>query len=96
MISGLVFKTLLMTLLLLFLNVLSIMLFFSYHFLKALKPLRIRLGGSLQDQVVYNVGRLKSTGHPFRKMKNGLFGFSNGSLHMQRWDELNHFLNQTG
>ncbi|KAJ1406267.1 Glycoside hydrolase, family 79 [Sesbania bispinosa] len=64
--------------------------------IQALKPLRIRLGGSLQDQVLYEVGSLKSPCHPFQKMKGGLFGFSKGCLHMERWDELNHFFNQTG
>jgi heparanase 1 len=74
------------------------MLFCSCDFLIALKPLRIRLGGSLQDQVVYDVGSLKSPCHPFQKMPRqvGLFGFSKGCLHMNRWDELNHFFNQTG
>ncbi|XP_012570931.1 heparanase-like protein 1 isoform X2 [Cicer arietinum] len=64
--------------------------------IQALKPLRIRLGGSLQDQVVYDVGSLKYPCHPFQKMKGGLFGFSKGCLHMKRWDELNHLFNQTG
>ncbi|XP_029129268.1 heparanase-like protein 1 isoform X3 [Cajanus cajan] len=64
--------------------------------IQALKPLRIRLGGSLQDQVVYDVGSLKSPCHPFQKVKGGLFGFSKGCLHMKRWDELNQFFNETG
>ncbi|CAK8565245.1 unnamed protein product [Lathyrus sativus] len=64
--------------------------------IQALKPLRIRLGGSLQDQVVYDVGNPNSPCHPFQKMKGGLFDFSKGCLHMKRWDELNHFFNQTG
>ncbi|XP_028753639.1 heparanase-like protein 1 [Neltuma alba] len=63
---------------------------------RALKPLRIRLGGSLQDQVLYDVETLKVPCHPFQKMKGGLFGFSKGCLHMKRWDELNHFFNGTG
>lgn len=66
--------------------------------IQALKPLRIRLGGSLQDQVVYDIGNLKSPCHPLQKI-NGqgwLFGFSKGCLHMKRWDELNQFFNQTG
>ncbi|KAF6154989.1 hypothetical protein GIB67_043291 [Kingdonia uniflora] len=58
--------------------------------------LRIRIGGSLQDQVVYDVGGLKYPCHPFRKMAYGLFGFSKGCLHMDRWDELNHLLSKTG
>ncbi|KAE9608399.1 putative glycosidase [Lupinus albus] len=64
--------------------------------IRALKPLRIRLGGSLQDQVMYDVGSLESPCHPFQKMKGGLFGFSKGCLHMKRWDELHHFFNDTG
>ncbi|CAL0320056.1 unnamed protein product [Lupinus luteus] len=64
--------------------------------IQALKPLRIRLGGSLQDQVIYDVGSLGSPCHPFQKMKDGLFGFSKGCLHMKRWDELHHFFNETG
>lgn len=58
--------------------------------------LRIRIGGSLQDQVVYNVGALSGPCHPFVKTKSGLFGFSKGCLNMDRWDELNHFLRKTG
>ncbi|KAL5746767.1 hypothetical protein ACOSP7_023738 [Xanthoceras sorbifolium] len=64
--------------------------------IQAFKPLRIRIGGSLQDQVLYNVGNLKSPCHPFRRMKDGLFGFSKGCLLMSRWDELCHLLNTTG
>ncbi|KAI4335931.1 hypothetical protein L6164_014526 [Bauhinia variegata] len=64
--------------------------------IQAFKPLRIRIGGSLQDQVLYEVGSLNSPCHPFQKMKGGLFGFSKGCLHMKRWDELNHFFNDTG
>ncbi|KAI4343929.1 hypothetical protein L6164_011218 [Bauhinia variegata] len=64
--------------------------------IQALKPLRIRIGGSLQDQVLYEVGSLKSPCHPFQKMKGGLFGFSKGCLRMKRWDELNHFFKDTG
>ncbi|CAK8563222.1 unnamed protein product [Lathyrus sativus] len=64
--------------------------------IQALKPLRIRIGGSLQDQVVYDVGRLKIPCRPFQKMEGGLFGFSKGCLHMKRWNQLNHFFNNTG
>lgn len=64
--------------------------------IQAFKPLRIRIGGSLQDQVLYDVGNLKYPCHPFRRMKDGLFGFSKGCLHMSRWDELYHLFNTTG
>ncbi|MBA0718343.1 hypothetical protein Golax_006097 [Gossypium laxum] len=63
--------------------------------LLAFNRLRIRVGGSLQDQVLYDVGNLKSPCHPFQKMKDGLFGFSKGCLHMERWDELNRFFKET-
>ncbi|XP_044486421.1 heparanase-like protein 1 isoform X2 [Mangifera indica] len=64
--------------------------------IQAFKSLRIRIGGSLQDQVLYDVGDLKAPCHPFRKMTDGLFGFSKGCLHMDRWDELNHLFSSTG
>lgn len=64
--------------------------------IRAFKRLRIRIGGSLQDRVLYDVGSLKSPCHPFQKMKDGMFGFSMGCLHMKRWDELNRFFNATG
>lgn len=62
----------------------------------AFDPLRIRIGGSLQDRVAYGVGKLSSPCVPFRKMANGLFGFSHGCLTMDRWDELNLLLKKTG
>lgn len=62
----------------------------------AFKQLRIRIGGSLQDRVLYNVGNLRSPCHPFQKMNDGLFGFSKGCLYMRRWDELNQFFSKTG
>ncbi|OVA12143.1 Glycoside hydrolase [Macleaya cordata] len=64
--------------------------------IRAFNRLRIRIGGSLQDQVVYDVGALKYPCHPFRKMADGLFGFSKGCLHMNRWDELNDLFRKTG
>lgn len=63
---------------------------------QAFERLRIRIGGSLQDQVQYDIGKLRSPCHPFQKTQDGLFGFSKGCLRMNRWDELNHFFNKTG
>ncbi|OMO65700.1 Glycoside hydrolase, family 79 [Corchorus capsularis] len=63
----------------------------------AFNPLRIRVGGSLQDQVIYKVGGVKKCPHLKKsKEKEFLFGFSKGCLEMKRWDELNAFFNQTG
>ncbi|KAJ8760868.1 hypothetical protein K2173_021906 [Erythroxylum novogranatense] len=55
----------------------------------------IRIGGSLQDQDTYQVGDLINDQQQFRSGKNGMFGFSRGSLPMSRWDELNCFFNET-
>ncbi|XP_027125284.1 heparanase-like protein 2 [Coffea arabica] len=67
---------------------------FLSNAIQAFKNLRLRLGGSLQDQVHYDVGNISCT--PFVKQKDGLFGFSKGCLHMKRWDELNSFFKKTG
>ncbi|KAJ0973844.1 hypothetical protein J5N97_015809 [Dioscorea zingiberensis] len=64
--------------------------------IQAFNTLRIRVGGSLQDQVVYGVRDLGSQCLPFKKMVGGLFGFSKGCLSMDRWDEINAFFNKTG
>ncbi|KAK8334895.1 hypothetical protein V6Z11_A09G017700 [Gossypium hirsutum] len=64
-------------------------IFYSFN------PLRIKVGGSLQDQVVYGVGGVKNCPN-FMKNEDSLFGFSQGYLPMERWDELNKFFNQTG
>ncbi|KAJ8760848.1 hypothetical protein K2173_021886 [Erythroxylum novogranatense] len=63
--------------------------------LRAFDTMRIRIGGSLQDQVTYQVGDLINDQQQFRSEKNGMFGFSGGSLPMNRWDELNCFFNET-
>ncbi|KMT10738.1 hypothetical protein BVRB_5g113960 [Beta vulgaris subsp. vulgaris] len=63
---------------------------------QAFTHLRVRLGGSLEDQVVYDVPSLKLPCHPFWKQSSGLFGFSRGCLHLGRWDALNHFFSQSG
>ncbi|KAH6797280.1 glucuronidase 2 [Perilla frutescens var. hirtella] len=69
---------------------------FLINAILAFKNLRIRVGGSLQDQVIYDVGNSTSSCQPFRKQKGGLFGFSKGCLPMRRWGELNNFFRKTG
>ncbi|PIN21935.1 Beta-glucuronidase [Handroanthus impetiginosus] len=64
--------------------------------IRAFSPLRIRIGGSLQDQVVYNVGESAQKCPHFERRENGLFGFSEGCLQMDRWDLLNKLFNETG
>ncbi|TYI08469.1 hypothetical protein ES332_A09G004300v1 [Gossypium tomentosum] len=63
--------------------------------IKAFNSLRIKVGGSLQDQVVYGVGEVKNCPN-FMKKEGSLFGFSQGCRPMERWDKLNNFFNQTG
>ncbi|KAK7309845.1 hypothetical protein RJT34_06911 [Clitoria ternatea] len=62
---------------------------------KAFNPLRIRLGGSLQDQIIYQVGNQMPCPQMTKK-DDGLFGFSIGCLSQKRWDEIHNFVNQTG
>ncbi|XP_057443600.1 heparanase-like protein 2 [Lotus japonicus] len=62
---------------------------------KAFNPLRIRLGGSLQDQIIYQFGNRTKCPH-IKKRQGGLFGFSKGCLPKMRWDEVNDFFNKTG
>lgn len=64
--------------------------------IQAFKHLRLRLGGSLQDQVHYQVVNSTAPCNRFRKEQGGLFGFSKGCLSMKRWDELNNFFKNTG
>ncbi|KAL0385965.1 UNVERIFIED_CONTAM: Heparanase-like protein 2 [Sesamum radiatum] len=64
--------------------------------IRAFNPLRLRIGGSLQDQVVYGVGRPGKKCQPFKLKDDGLFGFSKGCLPMERWDQLNKLFNETG
>ncbi|OWM75904.1 heparanase-like protein 2 [Punica granatum] len=65
--------------------------------IKAFNPLRIRVGGSLQDQVVYKINWPGGLYCPqFKKTADGRFGFSQGCLDQDRWDQIIHFLNKTG
>lgn len=64
--------------------------------IKAFSPLRIRIGGSLQDQVVYDVGTSSPKCPHFKRRDDELFGFSKGCLPMDRWDLINKFFNETG
>ncbi|XP_077210369.1 heparanase-like protein 1 [Tasmannia lanceolata] len=64
--------------------------------IEAFNPLRIRLGGSLQDQVLYKVGTTVRKCPSFKNSSTGLFGFSKGCLTMERWDKFAGFLGNSG
>ncbi|KAG1366807.1 Heparanase-like protein 1 [Cocos nucifera] len=67
-----------------------------FNAVKAFKSLRLRLGGTLQDRVVYKVGKKPVKCENFKLDQNELLGFSTGCLNRSRWDELNAFFNKTG
>jgi hypothetical protein len=61
----------------------------------AFSPLKLRLGGSLQD--MYDTGDARQPScAPFAKNASAMFGFSQGCLPLRRWDELNAFFQRTG
>ncbi|XP_038882987.1 heparanase-like protein 2 isoform X2 [Benincasa hispida] len=64
---------------------------------QAFKTLRIRVGGSLQDKLIYDIGSFKGINCPqFVRDEIGMFKITEGCLSMERWDDLNQFFNKTG
>ncbi|KAJ7540923.1 hypothetical protein O6H91_10G036300 [Diphasiastrum complanatum] len=62
---------------------------------KALSPLMIRLGGTLQDRVIYDVGNIQRPCRPLIPGE-GLFNYVEGCLSLRRWQALNEFFQKTG
>ncbi|KAL7137788.1 hypothetical protein ABFS83_10G116400 [Erythranthe nasuta] len=65
-----------------------------FNAVKAFSPLRIRLGGILQDRLIYQTDRTEEC-KPFVYNTSQLFNYTLGCLSLDRWDELNSFFTRS-
>lgn len=63
---------------------------------RAFSPLKLRLGGTLQDKVTYETKDGRHPCNQFRNTTSEMFGFTQGCLPMQRWDQLSAFFKKAG
>ncbi|XP_022946152.1 heparanase-like protein 3 [Cucurbita moschata] len=64
--------------------------------IKEFKPLKLRLGGTLQDKLIYDTEDHKQPCISFKRDTKELFGFTQGCLPLDRWDKLNDFFKKGG
>ncbi|KAL9154435.1 hypothetical protein ABFS82_10G113600 [Erythranthe guttata] len=65
-----------------------------FNAVKAFSPLRIRLGGTLQDRLIYQTDRTEAC-TPFVYNTSELYNYTLGCLSLDRWDELNSFFTRS-
>ncbi|XP_023537510.1 heparanase-like protein 3 isoform X2 [Cucurbita pepo subsp. pepo] len=63
---------------------------------KEFKPLKLRLGGTLQDKIIYETEDHQQSCVYLSRNTSELFGYSQGCLPTKRWDELNEFFKKGG